>query len=432
MNEIRKSIFARLLFAYVVLGLVAYIPSVVMAVLHEYWLIVAIDTIGYLIIVLFIVKTEIKIEKKIIGTLIISSAIGIILLFNVGPFGAGYLWLFVVPIISAVLLKFWYSIIALAINVIILAVIGILLHQGVLNWGELYAFNWINWLIVSANFVLLNVATTLSLAVLIQRLEKSLKLEIDYTNKLAAEHNELLKAIARAERANSLKSEFLAQMSHEIRTPINTIMNFISLVEEITPKNDELIDEYFKIIQLGSMRITRTIDSILNMSELQSGSYEPSFIEFNLCEEILKPLFVEFKLNASNKDLDFNLALECNNFKYSGDLYTVTQLFANLFDNAIKYTQEGHVSVSASTKNNRNFMVTVTDSGIGMSADFLERIFEPFSQEEEGYTRKFEGTGLGLSLVKKYAEINKLRIDVQSEKNVGTTFSIIFDSEFCR
>lgn len=310
--------------------------------------------------------------------------------------------------------------------------IGILLHQGVLNWGELYAFNWINWLIVSANFVLLNVATTLSLAVLIQRLEKSLKLEIDYTNKSAAEHNELLKAIARAERANSLKSEFLAQMSHEIRTPINTIMNFISLVEEITPKNDELIDEYFKIIQLGSMRITRTIDSILNMSELQSGSYEPSFIEFNLCEEILKPLFVEFKLNASNKDLDFNLALECNNFKYSGDLYTVTQLFANLFDNAIKYTQEGHVSVSASTKNNRNFMVTVTDSGIGMSADFLERIFEPFSQEEEGYTRKFEGTGLGLSLVKKYAEINKLRIDVQSEKNVGTTFSIIFDSEFCR
>ena len=429
LSKIREVIFSRLTLALVILGFIAYGPSVWLAIVNEFWLIAVSDTLAYLTIILFMIKTSIKLEVKVVITLLISMAIGIILLFEIGPFGAGYLWIFVIPIIAAILLKFRYSIISLIINVVLFVLLGILQYYGFIKWNELYDFNLLNWFVLFINFILLNIGTTLSLAVLIKRLEKSLEREKTYADKLVEERNELIRANKAAERANRLKSEFLAQMSHEIRTPVNTVMSYVSLVkEELSDKEDEVIKDSFKMIELGSMRIIRTIDSILNMSELQSGSYEPKLAEKNICEDILKPLFVEFKLYAENKSLEFNLNFNEDNFYYTGDVYTLTQLFANLIDNAIKYTKKGNVTISTSRNNNGQFSVSISDTGIGMSEEFIERMFEPFSQEEQGYTRKFEGTGLGLSLVNKYVEINKLKIDLISKKGEGTIFLIIFPS----
>jgi signal transduction histidine kinase len=430
LNVVRELIFGRLLLAYAILGFIAYVPSVLLAVIHELWLIVITDTLGYSIIILFILKKTIRTELKVIITLLISLGIGIVLLFEVGPFGAGYFWIFAVPLIAAVLLQFRYSIIALGINIFLFIIVGILQYNGFLKWNEMYDFNLANWVILSVNFILLNIGTTLSLAVLIKRLEKSLEREKRYANKLVEERNDLIKANEAAERANRLKTEFLAQMSHEIRTPVNTIMSYLSLVKEsLIGTQDESITDSFKMIELGSMRLMRTIDSILNMSELQAGSYETNFIEKNVCRDILEPLFVEFKLYATNKSLDFNLNLNCDNYIYKGDVYTLTQLFANLIDNAIKYTNHGHVTISSSNDKNGHFYVSVSDSGIGMSEEYIERMFEPFSQEEQGYTRKFEGTGLGLSLVQKYAEINNLSVDIKSKKNEGTIFIVFFNNK---
>ncbi len=109
------------------------------------------------------------------------------------------------------------------------------------------------------------------------------------------------------------------------------------------------------------------------------------------------------------------------------DQYSVNQLFANLIENAIKYTREGSVTLKAFKNNLGKTQINVEDTGIGISNEYIPKLFEPFSQEEQGYTRSYEGIGLGLSLVKSYADLNNAEINVSSEKNKGSVFSVVFN-----
>ena len=102
-------------------------------------------------------------------------------------------------------------------------------------------------------------------------------------------------------------------------------------------------------------------------------------------------------------------------------------MFINLVENAIKYTNSGSITIDSYLNNFGNIQVDIIDTGIGISEEFLHKIFEPFIQEEQGYTRTYEGIGLGLSLVKSYAELNNAELQVKSEKNVGSVFSVIFN-----
>jgi signal transduction histidine kinase len=112
--------------------------------------------------------------------------------------------------------------------------------------------------------------------------------------------------------------------------------------------------------------------------------------------------------------------------KIEGDEYTITQLFANLIDNAIKYTNDGSITIEVKKDSEEFIVVNVTDTGVGISEEFQENLFQPFSQEETGYTRKFEGNGLGLALVKKYCELNNAKIFCNSKKGEGATFTVVF------
>lgn len=236
---------------------------------------------------------------------------------------------------------------------------------------------------------------------------------------------DLIQAKEQAEKTNQLKSEFLAQMSHEIRSPINTMVSFTSLIEEelSDKKNDEL-EMCFNGIESASKRVIRTIDLILNMSELQLGTYEISRRKINLSTE-LNNLLLEYMKMASAKNLELNLKIEAENTFINTDEYAVNQIFANLIDNAIKYTATGKVDIILSEGRNNVYEVKIGDTGIGISKEYIDKIFEPFSQEEQGYTRRFEGNGLGMALVKKYCDLIDAEISVKSEKNIGTTFTVI-------
>ncbi len=238
---------------------------------------------------------------------------------------------------------------------------------------------------------------------------------------------ELIRAKESAEKADKLKTEFLAQMSHEIRTPLNNILTYIGLVrEEFEQKLPVGMESSFVIIDNSSKRLIRTIELILNLSEIQTGNFKVRKEIINLDKDILENISLEFFSRAKAKNIDLVYEKKTSNGKILGDTYSIAQIFNNLLENALKYTNHGRVDVLLYEQENK-VCVEVKDTGIGISAQYLPNLFSPFTQEEMGYTRRFEGNGLGLSLVKKYVEINGADITVESEKHKGSNFKVIFN-----
>lgn len=234
------------------------------------------------------------------------------------------------------------------------------------------------------------------------------------------------KEVSILKEADRIKSEFLAQMSHEIRSPVNVILSFSNLIQEemrdIVP--DDLKDCFSSINNSGK-RIIRTIDLLLNMSEVQTGTYDYVAKPIDIRSEILEGLILDYKQVAARKKIDLKLEVLSEVPVMNLDEYTVNQIFANLIDNAIKYTETGEVRIII----NKEYFwptITVKDTGIGIKKEYLPYLFDSFTQEEQGYRRKFEGNGLGLALVKKYCEMNNATIEVESEKGKGTQFKVIF------
>ncbi len=253
-----------------------------------------------------------------------------------------------------------------------------------------------------------------------------LSMVVDITSKVEAEL-ELKAARDKAEESSNMKSIFLAQMSHEIRTPVSTILNYTSMLHEyLHNSSEDNFSEIFYSIDNGARRLIRTIELILNMSQLQTGYYETEKTLVDLESDIVEPLVEDIKSAALIKGLDIFIENTAGEAKFVSDSYISTQIISNLVDNAIKYTQKGHVKIAICRDELNRVCVQIEDTGIGISREYLDKLFTPFSQEEMGYTRSFEGNGLGLALVKKYCDLINAEIKVDSEKGKGSTFTIIF------
>jgi len=239
---------------------------------------------------------------------------------------------------------------------------------------------------------------------------------------------ELVEALKKAEESDRLKSAFLAQMSHEIRTPLNVILTSIPLIADEISSDDEDLKIILDSVKSAGKRLQRTIDMILSMSSVQSGNYKATFEKFDIVSD-LKKMVSEFKSLSDDKGLKLKFTQSEDTAFITADRYTVNQVFQNLINNAIKYTLKGYVEVYVKNLKNDKVKIEIRDSGIGMSEEYLQKMFMPFSQEDTGYKREFEGNGLGLALVNKYIELNRAEINVESEKNIGSVFSVVFDKE---
>lgn len=240
--------------------------------------------------------------------------------------------------------------------------------------------------------------------------------------------SDILIALDKAKESDRLKSAFLAQMSHEIRTPLNVILPAIPIIADELNNKDEEILSILNSVENAGKRLQRTIDMILSMSAVQSGNYKPRFENFNLADD-LKNLSKEFISVTKEKGLQLFFSNSCSDSEVAADRYTVNQIFQNLVGNAVKYTHKGHINISVEDYQKGKVIVKVEDTGIGISSKYIKNLFAPFSQEDTGQTRKYEGNGLGLALVKEYVRVNNGEINVQSEKNKGTVFSVVFDKK---
>ena len=240
--------------------------------------------------------------------------------------------------------------------------------------------------------------------------------------------DELIKSKERAEQSDKLKSEFLAQMSHEIRTPLNVVIGNVEYLNGVINENtDPEARDCLEEISLASKRIIRTIDTILNLSELQTSGYEPDIKQIDLNSDVLAKLFQEHQPSAKQSGLEFTYKCESTDTNVFADEYSMVQVFENIIDNAIKFTKKGKVEIILRKNTDEKNIVEIKDTGVGMNEDFLPKLFEFFVQEDQGLTRSYEGNGLGLALVKKYCDLNNVVMRITSEKNVGSIFTIIFN-----
>ncbi len=238
------------------------------------------------------------------------------------------------------------------------------------------------------------------------------------------QEQQLIIAKENAEKSDKLKTEFLAQMSHEIRTPLNNILTYTSVLkEEFEDKLPEGLESTFQVIDSSSLRLIRTIELILNLSRIQTGNFEANFEKLDLEKDLLEDILLEFYSKAKKKGVALNFKNKAKDSIIYADKYSMGQVFINIIDNALKYTDEGAIDILI-YNNAGKAHVEIQDTGIGIASEYISELFNPFTQEDMGMTRHFEGIGLGLALVKKYAEVNNAQIQVQSAKGKGSTFTI--------
>ena len=246
----------------------------------------------------------------------------------------------------------------------------------------------------------------------------------DMTEKIKV-HKQLEKALFEAQNANKVKDLFLANMSHEIRTPLNSILGFSEIIEEsFKDRMDKNEAEYLQIVHHSGQRLIRSVHEILDISQIEAGTipYNPKIIKLALSVE---SIFIEFKPTAEVKNLKFTYDCTIDDGAVKVDQPSIEKTITNLVDNAIKYTEEGQIKIQLNEQSGK-YVLSISDTGIGMSADYIKHLYDSFSQESTGYTRKYQGLGLGLSIAKRYLDMNNIPIDVESEQGVGTTFSLKF------
>lgn len=254
----------------------------------------------------------------------------------------------------------------------------------------------------------------------------------DVTEHYAKEQqkNEMLEqALKIATAANQTKNAFLASMSHDLRTPMNAIVSMTKLALE-EKQNPPQTAEYLSIISESSNHLLSLVNDILEMNKLENSEPELHKEEFSLIEELTK-LKDLFKISFQNKNQSFSCDLgKIIHSRVEGDKTKFNRIIANLLSNAHKYTPSaGKISLTAAEqhlqhKNMSVYTFAVSDTGIGIASENLHSVFDPFRREEDGTVQKTEGAGLGLSIVKMLAEKQGGSINVVSQKNKGSTFTV--------
>ena len=234
----------------------------------------------------------------------------------------------------------------------------------------------------------------------------------------------------KAETASLAKTRFLNNMSHDIRTPMNAILGYAQLMkDELKGKDLPETSEHLKKLQQSGSLLLSIINNVLDMAQIESGKME---IDENYAriEDIRQTLFEIFEDEAKKKNLELHYTINIEHEHILTDITKVKEIFVNILSNAIKYTPSGGsvmLNIDELACDEPGYMIvrtSVSDTGIGMSRDYLTKIFDAFTRERNTTKSKITGSGLGMSIVKKYVDLLGGTIDVESEFGKGSTFTV--------
>jgi signal transduction histidine kinase len=223
---------------------------------------------------------------------------------------------------------------------------------------------------------------------------------------------------------SALIAAFLASTSHEIRNPLHVILGYNEIIaDHLRERGDSLAAPFLDAVERAGRRLAKTVDRLLAYSRLQSGVVETRPADTALAP-LIEAIMREFTPRAAAKGIALTATIEEPAMAVRCDPDYLAGALENLADNAIKFTEHGEVAIRLYREPSGGAAIIIRDTGVGIDPAYLPRLFEPFSQEQSGYSRKFEGSGLGLALARRYLEMNWAEITVESEKGAGSTFTI--------
>lgn len=246
------------------------------------------------------------------------------------------------------------------------------------------------------------------------------------TETIRLQANELVEAKHDADRANKAKSQFLATMSHELRTPLNAILGFAELIRDRTMGENvmDTYSEYAGHIHDSGAHLLDLINDVLDIAKIESGKVETERDEFDLAA-FLRPVAEGFSARAAKNELTFTAQIPDHTVPCFADPRSVRQILTNLVGNAIKYTPAGGaVTVTVREAGAEAVTLQVRDTGVGIAPEDQERVFRPFEQVDNKYSRQSEGSGLGLALVRQLVELNDGRLALRSDLGCGSCFCV--------
>jgi len=224
---------------------------------------------------------------------------------------------------------------------------------------------------------------------------------------------------------NKLKTAFLENMSHEIRTPYNAILGYSEIIDDCLQMGEfDTIKEISVFVKEVLDRVLNLFSNIVEVSQIESGDVQVDKVIVD-CEEILRSVYNKKASAAKAKGLEFKLEVEQKEVLLSTDWIKFEKIIFSIVDNAIKYTDSGSVIIGASSHDGK-IILTVSDTGKGMDLSLLSRLVEPFTQEEEGFARNFEGAGLGLTIAYGLTKLLGGEMEFDSSKETGTKVLVIF------